>query len=38
MKINVLFKKIWCARLISILGTGLTEFGISVWENVKLFL
>lgn len=31
MQINSLFKKIWCSRLISILGTGLTEFGISVW-------
>lgn len=31
MKINPLFRKVWCARLISILGTGLTEFGFSVW-------
>lgn len=28
---NSTFKKVWCARLISILGTELTSFGVSVW-------
>jgi len=31
LKINNRFKRIWFSRLISIIGTGLTEFGISVW-------
>ncbi|MDO5410010.1 MAG: MFS transporter [Lachnospiraceae bacterium] len=31
MQINKDFQRIWWARLISILGTGLTGFGLSVW-------
>lgn len=31
MKINKNFQKVWYARFFSILGTALTEFGLSVW-------
>lgn len=31
MNINSSYRKVWFARLISILGTGLTSFGVSVW-------
>lgn len=31
MKLNKIFLRIWFSRLISIVGTGLTEFGVSVW-------
>lgn len=30
-QVNKTFKYVWTSRLISILGTGLTEFGVSVW-------
>lgn len=30
-ELNTRFKYVWFSRLISILGTGLTEFGVSVW-------
>lgn len=31
LNINNNFKKTWFSRMISIIGTGLTEFGVSVW-------